>query len=96
MLASCDIFEYTDPVDASVSKNQGWRFLLKGGSRFVFRKSGTGSSGATIRLYLEKYESEEAMLGQSREEALGQLVRHALAFSKLQELTGRDQPTVIT
>lgn len=55
-IETADVFEYTDPVDASVSKNQGWRFLMTDGSRFVFRKSGTGSVGATIRLYLEKYE----------------------------------------
>jgi phosphoglucomutase len=51
-------FSYTDPVDGSVSKNQGYIFRYKDGSRFVFRKSGTGSSGATIRVYLEKYSTD--------------------------------------
>ena len=52
------IFDYTDPVDGSVSKNQGYIFRWADGSRFIFRKSGTGSSGATIRIYLEKYNKD--------------------------------------
>jgi phosphoglucomutase len=51
-------FEYTDPVDGSVSKNQGYIFKYADGSRFIFRLSGTGSSGATIRVYLEKYSED--------------------------------------
>jgi phosphoglucomutase len=54
-------FSYTDPVDGSVSKNQGYIFKYADGSRFVFRKSGTGSSGATIRIYLEKYDPESIL-----------------------------------
>lgn len=54
-----DVFDYTDPVDGSVSKDQGIRFLYAEGSRIIFRLSGTGSEGATIRIYFEKYESEE-------------------------------------
>merc|ERR1712086_745989 len=54
-----EIFKYTDPVDGSVSDNQGWIFRYADGSRFIFRKSGTGSSGATIRIYLEKYSKED-------------------------------------
>merc|ERR1719359_1261558 len=50
-----DVFAYTDPVDGSVSKNQGIRFLFEDGSRIIFRLSGTGVAGATVRLYLEKY-----------------------------------------
>lgn len=53
-----DNFSYTDPVDFSVCKNQGFIFSYADGSRFVFRKSGTGSSGATIRIYLERYETD--------------------------------------
>merc|ERR1719461_2157399 len=56
---SSDEFEYTDPVDNSVAKGQGIRFVLEDGSRIVFRLSGTGSSGATIRLYLEQYEKSD-------------------------------------
>ena len=51
-------FTYKDPVDGSISANQGYIFRYKDGSRFIFRKSGTGSSGATIRVYLEKYSTD--------------------------------------
>lgn len=91
-----DEFEYNDPVDGSNSPHQGWRFLFKDGSRFVFRLSGTGSVGATIRLYLEKYESEPSRISLTRDEALGTLVDLALNVSKIKEFTGREAPTVIT
>mmetsp|Transcript_8818 Transcript_8818/g.11483 ORF Transcript_8818/g.11483 Transcript_8818/m.11483 type:complete len:583 (+) Transcript_8818:107-1855(+) len=95
-LGECDEFEYHDPVDKSVSSNQGWRFNFTDGSRFVFRLSGTGSVGATIRLYLEKYESEESKLSQLTADALSDLVQIALKFSRIEEYTGRKEPTVIT
>ena len=99
VLAKCDEFSYTDPVDGSVSTNQGWRFVLADGSRFVFRLSGTGSVGATIRLYLERYLSadvEESTLTMDVQEALGPIVQCALNFSCLEKYTGRSSPTVIT
>ena len=99
VLSSCSVFEYKDPVDGSVSKNQGWRFILADGSRFVFRLSGTGSVGATIRLYLERYISptaDEAALTAGVQDALGPIVECALRFSCLEEYTGRKEPTVIT
>lgn len=86
-------FEYTDPVDQSVSKNQGYIFKYADGSRFVFRKSGTGSSGATIRVYLEKY-SENPDLDVT--EALKEISDRALNLCQLENLTGRKEPTVIT
>ena len=86
-------FEYTDPVDGSVSKNQGYIFKYADGSRFVFRKSGTGSSGATIRVYLEKY-SDNVELDVT--EALKEISDRALALCQLENLTGRKEPTVIT
>lgn len=98
-LVHCDEFEYIDPVDKSKSSNQGWRFKLAGGSRFVFRLSGTGSVGATIRLYLERYvpaSEGHAKLLQTVQSALGPVVDAALAFSKLEQYTGRKSPTVIT
>merc|ERR1739845_31017 len=61
-IATNDVFEYTDPVDGSVSKNQGIRFVFEDGSRIVFRLSGTGVAGATVRMYLEKYEPPEGNL----------------------------------
>ena len=86
-------FNYTDPVDGSVSLNQGYIFKWADGSRFVFRLSGTGSSGATIRIYLEKFSQDiEATV----QEALKSISERALLASKIQELTGRVKPTVIT
>jgi len=90
-LATADSFTYTDPVDASVSANQGLRFIFEDGARFVFRLSGTGSAGATIRLYIEF--AGEATAGRAE---VATQVQHALTFSKLQQFTGRDTPTVIT
>lgn len=86
-------FTYNDPVDGSVSKNQGYIFKYADGSRFVFRKSGTGSSGATIRVYLEKYSKET---DKDVAEALKEISDRALLLCQLQELTGRKEPTVIT
>ncbi|KAK8958449.1 putative phosphoglucomutase, cytoplasmic 2 [Platanthera guangdongensis] len=89
-------FEYKDPVDGSVSKHQGIRYLFADGSRLVFRLSGTGSEGATIRLYIEQYEKDSSKISRDSQEALGPLVEVALKLSKMQEFTGRSEPTVIT
>lgn len=91
-----DEFEYNDPVDGSVSKNQGIRYLFEDGSRLVFRLSGTGSEGATIRLYIEQYEKDPSKIGRESQDALGPLVKAALKLSKMEEFTGRSAPTVIT
>jgi len=95
-LAAADEFEYKDPVDGSVSSRQGIRFLFKDGSRIVFRLSGTGSVGATIRVYLEKYEKDHARLELDTQTVLKPLVQAALTVSRIPELTGRQAPTVIT
>ncbi|KAL9861756.1 putative phosphoglucomutase (alpha-D-glucose-1,6-bisphosphate-dependent) [Arabidopsis thaliana] len=95
-VASADEFEYKDPVDGSVSKHQGIRYLFEDGSRLVFRLSGTGSEGATIRLYIEQYEKDASKIGRDSQDALGPLVDVALKLSKMQEFTGRSSPTVIT
>eukprot|EP01098_Paradermamoeba_levis_P006073 TRINITY_DN2527_c0_g1_i2.p1 TRINITY_DN2527_c0_g1~~TRINITY_DN2527_c0_g1_i2.p1 ORF type:complete len:314 (+),score=98.83 TRINITY_DN2527_c0_g1_i2:59-943(+) len=95
-LVTADNFEYKDPVDGSLTTNQGLRFILGDGSRFVFRLSGTGSSGATIRLYAEKFESDPAKQNLDAQEALKPLISAALKLSKLEEFTGRKAPTVIT
>lgn len=91
-----DEFEYKDPVDGSVSKHQGIRYLFEDGSRLVFRLSGTGSEGATIRLYIEQYEKDSSKTGRDSQDALAPLVDVALKLSKMQEFTGRSAPTVIT
>ncbi|BBN11283.1 phosphoglucomutase [Marchantia polymorpha subsp. ruderalis] len=93
---SGDEFEYKDPVDGSVSSHQGIRFLFKDGSRLVFRLSGTGSVGATIRLYIEQYQSDKSKTGADASETLAPLVDVALVLSKMEEFTGRSAPTVIT
>merc|ERR1719323_1552428 len=91
-----DVFEYKDPVDGSVSKNQGIRIIFEDGSRIIFRLSGTGVAGATVRLYLEKYEDPTGDLGKHQFEVVKPLAAIALEVSKLKEYTGRDEPTVIT
>ena len=91
-----DDFSYTDPIDSSVSQKQGVRIGFTDGSRIVFRLSGTGTQGATIRLYLESYEPDPAKQSVDPQVALNPLIVIADQVSKLQELTGRNQPTVIT
>ncbi|KAG0246304.1 Phosphoglucomutase-2 [Mortierella sp. GBA43] len=89
-----DDFLYEDPIDSSVSKKQGIRILFKNGSRLIIRLSGTGSHGATVRLYVEKY--DPVVHDKATQEALKPLIDIALELTKLKEYTGRDEPTVIT
>ena len=91
-----DDFSYTDPIDGSVSQNQGIRIGFTDGSRMVFRLSGTGTQGATLRLYLESYEPNAAKHSVDPQEALRPLIVLADEVAKIKALTGRDQPTVIT
>jgi len=97
-LMTLDEFEYVDPIDGSVSSQQGVRLLFVDGSRIIFRLSGTGSVGATVRIYMERYVSPATPEGLEMQtaEALAPLVALALDVSQVQELTGRDAPTVIT
>jgi phosphoglucomutase len=92
----CDDFSYTDPVDGSVSTGQGIRIGFVDGSRIVFRLSGTGTEGATLRIYQEAFEPDVAKHHLDAQEALAELIDIALHVSELKERTGRDQPTVIT
>ncbi|KAH9457969.1 hypothetical protein H4Q26_007331 [Puccinia striiformis f. sp. tritici PST-130] len=89
-------FSYTDPIDKSVSKGQGLFVKFADGSRIVYRLSGTGSAGATIRIYVEKYSKNEQEYEQDTQVGLKPLIEVALKLSKLQEFTGREKPTVIT
>merc|ERR1711862_967352 len=85
-MATNDVFEYTDPVDGSVSKNQGIRFIFEDNSRIIFRLSGTGVAGATVRLYLEKYEAPDGgkdALNQHQFKVVEPLAAIALKISKL-------------
>ncbi len=96
LVETCDDFAYTDPIDGSVSENQGVRILFKDGSRIIFRLSGTGTSGATIRIYLESYEQDNTKHDVDAQDALQEMIKAADEVSQLQALTGRDKPTVIT
>ena len=93
---AADEFAYDDPVDGSHSAAQGIRIAFKGGARAVFRLSGTGTSGATIRIYLEQLETDTAKLSMSPQDALGDVVTAARALSELTEKTGRVEPDVVT
>ncbi|MDR2220628.1 MAG: alpha-D-glucose phosphate-specific phosphoglucomutase [Methylobacillus sp.] len=92
----CDDFSYTDPVDGSVSTGQGVRIIFTDGSRIVFRLSGTGTEGATLRIYLEAYEPDIAKHHLDAQTALAELIRIAEEISQLRKRTGREKPTVIT
>ncbi|KAI8804229.1 hypothetical protein BJ742DRAFT_825415 [Cladochytrium replicatum] len=93
-VALMDDFEYTDSIDHSVSSNQGLRIIFTDGSRIIFRLSGTGSQGATIRLYVEKYDAVET--GLETQKAIADLISLAYTLSGLPAYTGRTEPTVIT
>jgi len=91
-----DDFKYIDPVDKSESAHQGIRVLFKDGSRIVFRLSGTGTQGATIRIYIEKYEPNVARHDMDPQEALAELIEIAEEISGVKAKTGRKKPDVIT
>lgn len=96
VVAQGDNYRYTDPVDGSIAEKQGIRIIFKDGSRLIFRLSGTGSSGATLRVYVESYESDKSLYSSDPQKVLAPLVKIALDVSKLEALTGRKAPTVIT
>ncbi len=91
-----DSFSYRDPIDGSVSSNQGLRIFFEGGARLVFRLSGTGTSGATLRVYMERHEADPALHDQDTQEALAPVIAAAEAVAEIRERTGRNAPTVIT
>jgi phosphoglucomutase len=93
-IATVDDFSYTDPVDGSTATKQGIRLLLSDGSRVVFRLSGTGTSGATLRLYVERYRNDagEADI----REMLTPLLHEAKELLRLHEFVGRDEASVVT
>jgi phosphoglucomutase len=91
-----DDFSYTDPIDGSVSQHQGIRIGFTDGSRMVFRLSGTGTHGATLRIYLESYEPDPAHQNLDPQIALKDLIAIADELAQIHELTGMTEPTVIT
>ena len=95
-VALADDFAYTDPVDGSVSRQQGVRVILQDGSRLVFRLSGTGTEGATLRLYLERHEPDPARHDLPVQQALAPLVMLAEQLARVRHWTGMAQPSVTT
>jgi phosphoglucomutase len=95
-IASTDSFTYTDPVDGSVSRNQGLRLTTDDRGRMVFRLSGTGTRGATLRVYLERHEPDVSKQPGSAVAALVTLSKTARAVARLEELTGISKPTNVT
>lgn len=93
---TCDDFSYTDPIDGSVSAGQGVRILFKCGSRIVFRLSGTGTEGATLRIYLEAYDPDIDNHHLDAQVALREMIQIALSISQLKQRSDREAPTVIT
>jgi len=98
VVGHADNYEYVDPIDGSVAKNQGIRIIFKDGSRIIIRLSGTGSAGATVRLYIESVieASDSERLFLPAQDLLKPLVLIALNICKLEQFTGRTEPTVIT
>ncbi|MDI1295884.1 MAG: alpha-D-glucose phosphate-specific phosphoglucomutase, partial [bacterium] len=95
-IATADDFAYTDPTDQSVSRNQGVRLLFSDGSRVVFRLSGTGTEGATLRVYIERYVGTDGDLGLATGDALAPLVAAAQELADIRGYSGMDGPSVIT
>ncbi|KQX18362.1 MULTISPECIES: alpha-D-glucose phosphate-specific phosphoglucomutase [unclassified Sphingomonas] len=95
-IEAADDFAYLDPVDGSESRHQGIRILFEGGSRTVFRLSGTGTSGATIRVYIERYEPADGDLGRQTGDAIADLIAAVEAIAGITRHTGRTAPDVVT
>jgi len=91
-----DEFSYEDPIDGSISKNQGMRIGFENGSRIVFRLSGTGTVGATLRIYIERFEADVTKHDQDAQEALSELIILAEQLCEVKKRTGRTEPDVTT
>ena len=95
MLAADD-FRYEDPIDGTVSERQGIRVHLDGGARIVYRLSGTGTEGATLRVYVERHAPDPADHGLDTQAALARPLRAASTIAGIAEHTGREAPDVVT
>ena len=95
-VAYADDFHYLDPIDNSISEKQGIRIGFQDGSRIVYRLSGTGTEGATLRVYIEAYEADPARHDLDTQQALAELIQIANSLAGIRERTGRNEPTVIT
>ena len=95
-VALCDDFSYTDVVDNSTSSQQGIRILFTSGARIVYRLSGTGTEGATLRVYIEQPEKDPAKLDQDPQQSLAELIGLSRSIAEIERFTGRAAPSVIT
>jgi len=95
-IEKADDFAYHDPIDHSVSEHQGIRIYFEGGARVVLRLSGTGTSGATIRIYIERYEADQAKHNLDTQETLATLIDAAEQIAEVKKRSGRTEPSVIT
>lgn len=95
-ISLADDFSYTDPIDGSISNKQGIRIIFTDGSRIVMRLSGTGTEGATLRVYLEKYESNATQFGLDTQAALCELIEIADKVAEIKQRTNMPEPTVVT
>jgi len=95
-ITKAESFAYTDPVDGSLSTNQGYRFEREDGARIIMRLSGTGTVGATIRLYFEEHEADSTRFDDDAQDALADVFETAEQLLKVREETGRDAPDVVT
>jgi phosphoglucomutase len=96
MVRVADDFRYVDPVDGGVSAGQGIRILFDDDARIVYRLSGTGTEGATLRVYIERPEKDPARHGEDAQSALAELISAAGEIAELRARTGRERPDVIT
>ena len=95
-VASADDFAYHDPVDGSDSRHQGLRILFEDGARIIYRLSGTGTAGATLRIYIERYEPDPAYHDLDPQVALADLITIARGLGDVEARTGMPVPSVIT
>ena len=94
-IARADEFAYTDPVDGSISTAQGIRVEFMEGARIVYRLSGTGTEGATLRVYLERFEPDPARHAIAAETALAPLAAAGAAIAEIEAMVGRSQPSLV-
>ena len=95
-VSTADDFAYEDPVDGSSTRGQGLRILFEDGSRIVYRLSGTGTAGATLRVYIERYESDPSKHDLETQSALAPLIASSRSLAEIESRTGRSKPSVVT
>jgi phosphoglucomutase len=95
-IVEADDFAYEDPVDGSIARHQGIRIFFKRGARIIYRLSGTGTEGATLRVYIESYEKDVARQDRDTQQMLAPLIQISRQIADLEALTGRQGPSVVT